>query len=587
MNMTRKLGLLVLIVLLAGTTRLDTYAADDAKSKAEIKRELKKKALLEAKAKAEAEAKAKAKAEADAKAKQAKPAYDSKPNPAVKSLPKASPESLEEISKKIDSLIMKQLQTAKQSLGEQCTDSDFLRRAYLDITGVIPSLSDAKKFLDSTEADKRAKLIEQLLGSPNYGRHETDLWQAKLLPRDSNARFVLRDPFIEWLTSEFNKNTPWDQMIAKLVGASGSVDKNPEVTYFLVNRSVDKLTDSVGQHFLGLQIACAQCHNHPFTSWKQTDYWGLAEFFSKVNPSNAKNPNKGGDNSKIGVNEGVNRSKVKDFFPESEKTVPPKFLGGEQPKLTSSEPYRPVLVKWLTSANNPYFAKAAVNRIWAQYFGHGIIDPVDDLDGQEPSHPELMDYLTQQFVAHGFDQKFLIKAICNTQAYQRSSKPVKGQTSEDEKELFARMTMKVMTPEQLYDSLAQVSGATERAVKEKKGAGAPKGQPNDPRDRFVQFFLAGAEKPNTAEYEAGIPQALKLMNSRIVGNPAALRSIVSPGTKPAQAIEAIWLAALSRRPSEAELKTFTEYTTKNGNSMDAYTDLFWAVLNSSEFTLIR
>jgi len=386
------------------------------------------------------------------------------------------------------------------------------------------------------------------------------------------------------MEKEFNKNTPWDQLIASLVTATGAVESNPAVTFFLTNRAVDKLTDAVSQHFLGIQLQCAQCHNHPFTGWKQTEYWGMAAFFSKVKADNPKNGNKGGDNTKIGVQEGNGKTKQKDFFPESAKTVPAKYLGGSEVKLADSEPARPKLARWMTGPENPFFSKAIVNRTWGLLFGRGFVNPIDDMSAENtPSHPELLDALAKEFSAGGFDLKHLYRAICNSQAYQRGSKPTEA--NKNEHELFSHMFVKVMTPEMLYDSLATVTGGD----KAEKGGAKPavKGGPVTPRDRFVSFFLAGADTANQSEYEAGIPQALKLMNSRVTANPAVMRAFASAGDKPAVVIERVFLATLARRPTEAEVKRLTEYVSKAGNATEAYGDILWAVLNSSEFTMVK
>jgi hypothetical protein len=278
------------------------------------------------------------------------------------------------------------------------------------------------------------------------------------------------------------------------------------------------------------------------------------------------------------------KSRLRDFFPESAKDVPPKFLGGPEPKLSTGEPYRPELAEWMTGPRNPYFARAMVNRTWAQLFGRGFVNPIDDMEVDAiASHPELLDALTKEFVKSGFDVKHLTRCVCASQAYQRTSKP---SGTDSDPALFARMAVKVMTPEQLFDSLGQVTGFDRQAERARaKAPNRPNG--NTPRDQFVQFFLAGAEQANATEYEAGIPQALKLMNSRVVGNPAAVRSIAPPGTKPAEAFEAIYLAALSRRPTAAEVTRLKEYVAKVGTPNEAYGDILWAVLNGSEFTTVR
>ena len=504
----------------------------------------------------------------------------------VATIPTPAAKDAAALAKVIDAEINRKLADAKVVPSARSTDEEFLRRAYLDITGVIPTADKARAFLDDTAADKRAKLIDELLADPHYGRRMADIWAAKLFPKDSGNRFVLKEPLYKWLEDEFNTNPGWDKFVTRLVTATGTVADNPAVTYFLANRSVDKLTDTTAQHFLGIQLQCAQCHNHPFTSWKQTEYWGMAGFYSKVKADNPKNANKGGDNTTIGVQEGKGPTRQKDFFPESAKTVPAKFLGGDEPKVGAADPYRPVLAKWMTAADNPFFAKAMVNRTWAHLFGRGFLNPVDDmLPEHEPSHPELMDALAKHVGTTGaFDLKYLIKAICLSDAYQRTSKPLGD--NKDDKALASHMAVKVLSPEQLFDSLGQVTGNLKDAKGPKGAAGAQKGVRVGSRDQFVNFFLAGADTTSPLDYETGIPQALRLMNSPIANSPAAVRAVTGGTSKPEEAIEKIYLAALSRRPTADETKTLTAHVGRVG-APTAYGDILWAVLNSSEFTLVR
>lgn len=545
--------------------------AEPAKTKQELRKELRKKQK-------EAEAKA-----TPAKAPETTTRVEP-PKPAAK--PPVAGKDSAAVARYIDVEISKRLAAAQVAASPRATDEEFLRRVYLDLTGRIPTAADARTFLDDKDPLKRAALVDKLLASPNYGKHFADIWQAKLFLKDSGNRFVLRDPFVEWLAAEFNANTPWNEFVTKIVTATGTVETNPAVTYFLSNRSVDKLIDGTTQHFLGIQLQCAQCHNHPFTTWKQTEYWGMAAFYSKVKADNPKNANKGGDNTQIGVQETNARSKAKDFFPESAKTVPAKFLGGPEPKLDDKEPNRPVLAKWMTAKENPFFARAMVNRTWATLFGSGFVNPVDDMHDDNPaSHPELLDGLATQFAADGFDLKHLIKSICLSDAYQRSSKPTAGNSADSR--LFSHMTMKVMSPEMLYDSLTQVVVAPAVDARKAKKPEDGKKPGNNARDTFVNFFLAGAEEASSTTFEAGIPQALRLMNSRFGGSAAAARAYAPPGARPADAIEKIYLATLSRRPTADELDRLTKYVGKSSNATDAYGDVLWAVLNSSEFSMIR
>jgi hypothetical protein len=481
----------------------------------------------------------------------------------------------------IDAQIDKALAAAKVSPSPLASDEEFLRRAYLDITGTIPTAEKAKAFLDDKSSGKRAILIDELLADPNYGRKQADIWTAKLFTKDSMNRFVQRDPFYKWIEAQFNANRPWNDFVTAVVTATGSVDEKPEVTYFLSNRSVDKLTDTTTQHFLGVRLACAQCHNHPFTTTKQNEYWGMAAFYSKVNPERPKNANQGGDNSKLGVQEGAAKTKLKDFFPESAKTVPAKFLGGEEPKLKTTDPYRPALAAWMTGPTNPFFAKAMVNRTWAAMFGQGIVNPVDDIIAtNEPSHPELLGELSRRFADGGFDVKQLVKAVALSNAYQRTSKPTAANKAA-EPHTYARQSVKVLSPEMLYDSLTAVVGAPPAA---KGGGGQQRGQANTPRARFVDFFLAGADEPNPSEYEAGIPQALRLMNSRNT-QPAAVKIVGA--SKGAEAVEKIYLTALSRRPTAEESQRLVGYLAKAPTFGEGVGDVLWAVLNSSEFAMIK
>lgn len=574
-------GLAVLFTDVASVAQAQTKAEKQAKRKAEQQAKRKAERAKALAAKREEERAAERKAELAAERAAAEKARRKSATPAVAVSVRKDPAA---ITRLIDEQITAKLDSAKLAPSPVCTDEEFLRRVYLDLTGVIPTAEKARAFLDSTDPNKRAKLVDELLDSPNYGRHLADLWQAKLLPRESGNRFVLREPFIKWMEENFNKNTPWNTFVANLVTASGTVEANPAVTFYLANRSVDKLTDAVSQQFMGIHLQCAQCHNHPFTEIKQTEYWGMAAFFAKVRAQNPRNPNKGGNNTQIGVQEGVQKSRVKDFFPESAKDVPPKFLGGDSVKVTNSEPLRPVLAEWLTTPENPYFAKAMVNRTWGLLFGRGFVNPIDNMVPEmAASHPELLERLSREFAASGFDLKNLYRGICASQAYQRTSKPV-GANKDDHK-LFSHMNVKVMTPEQLFDSLATVTGTAAERVRPKPAA-AKRG-PVGARDQFVQFFLAGADAPNATEYEAGIPQALRLMNSRVTGNPALIRAFAGPGAKPAEVIERIYLATLSRRPTPAEVDKLTQYLSKAATPTEGYGDILWVALNSSEFAMVK
>lgn len=510
--------------------------------------------------------------------------------PAVGTLQPGQKLTADQLAKHIDKLILAQLQAEKTDASPLCTDEEFLRRVYLDITGKIPTADKAVAFLDSKESDKRSKLIDELLASKDYGTHMSDVWQALLLPRNSDNRRLMQyyPTLVKWLEEQFNANTKWDKMVNDILTAKGDVEKNGPVVYWLANPTADKVTDNVTKVFMGVQLQCAQCHNHPFTDWKQDDYWSTAAFFLRVRPDvNPKAAVKQG--KKINVDEGPAKKGKKGMLPESAKILPPKYPKGDKAAVRANEPLRPHLADWMTSAKNPFFGRAMVNRTWGQLFGRGFVAPVDDIhEGNPASHPPLLADLTQQFAANEFDLKYLIRAICNSQTYQRSSKP-HGNNNEAGPELFARMAMKPLTPEQMYDALTQLMGPARPGMRGgKAGGGAPalRGL-NNPREAFVTFFAA-EEGADPTEYHTGIPQVLRLMNSPQFNSTAALGPIMRTVKAPGEGVEKIYLTVLSRRPTAEEVDRVREYVRKSKEEpRQALAGLLWALMNSSEFAMNR
>jgi hypothetical protein len=489
-----------------------------------------------------------------------------------------------DLAKIIDDEIALRIKQEKLKASQPCDDSEFIRRVYLDLTGVIPPVEKVKAFLESKDANKREKLVDELLADPNYGKQLSEIWANMMVPVDSANRFLISENLRKWLETAFNKNMPWDKMVTEIVTATGTIDDNGATTFFVANPSPDKVTDMVTKLFLGVPLQCAQCHNHPFTHWKQDEYWGMAAFFMKVKQDgNPKQVAKNGGT--ITITEGAAAPKKKGL-PESAKFVPAKFLGAEQPKMAKNDPARPVLAKWMTSADNPYFARAMANRMWAHFFGRGFVNPIDDMhDGNPATHPELLAALTEQFKRNGFDLKYLAKAIVLSQAYQRTSKPVDG--NEGDTELFSRMYIKSMTPEQLFDSLVAVVGPNFKGGGgggPKKGGGAPGKGGGGARDQFIRFFRVD-EGAEPLEYQDGIPQALRLMNAPLLNNGGKALDDAMKLKTPDQVIDHLFLTALARHPTEAESKRLVAYVGKQSSARTAYTDILWTLLNCSEFRL--
>lgn len=486
----------------------------------------------------------------------------------------ASPAAL---AKAVDAAVGAKCRESGIPLSPRATDAEFLRRAYLDIVGKIPTGDRARAFLESADPEKRSKLVDELLASPDYGRHMADIWQSLLLTKNSTARRLDTGVFVDWLAHEFNENRSWDSMVREIVTAKGPQDKNPATTFWLSQVSVDNMTDTVCKVFLGVQLQCAQCHNHPFTGWKQDEYWGLAGFFLNVR---AQPPGNKQTTSPV-VAETKQARNRKNVLPESAKMVPPKFFGGDVAKLAGGPEIRPVFADWLCGENNPYLARSMVNRLWSQMFSRGLVHPVDNIhDGNPASHPELLEDLTRRFKAGRFDVKGFLKGLCLSETYQRSSKPVEG-NKDAVIDSYSRMPVKVLTPEQMYDSLQVVLGsATGPAAR--KGAGqGPKGA-RGPRAQFVAFF-SGEEGAEATEYQAGIPQALQLMNAPRMNLPGPAIKLVSGQSEPSQVVETLYLATLSRKPTPAEVAMAREHAKKSDTPRQAPADLLWALVNSSEF----
>jgi hypothetical protein len=471
------------------------------------------------------------------------------------------------LSRLIDAEIHKGLAAEKTKASPLADDAEFLRRIYLDLIGIAPTAERTQAFLNSTEPNKRAKVIDDLLAHPRFGKYWAEIWTLLTIPIDSNNRRLDTATYEKWLTEHFNNNTPLNRLVYDLVTATGEIDKNGAVAYFLANASPDKMTDNVTQMFLGVKLQCAQCHNHPFVEWKRNEYWGMAAFFMKVRINN--NNNKGAKKAVAEVNGGRRPN-----LPESAKIVPATFLRGGNPKLDPNEPYRPVLAKWITSPDNPLFAKAMVNRVWHQLFGRGLVNPVDDMhEGHPPTHPQLLAELSAQFKTRGFDMKDLIRSIVNSDTYQRTSRPQDGNAADTK--LYSHASMRVLSAEQLYDSLEQILGKDRGAVGGRK-APAPLG-----RKGFVNFFRT-VDNADPLEFQAGIPQALRLMNSGQTNVGAALNNMQGSTT---EVLQKLFLTVLSRRASERELRRMTEYVARQSDARTAYGDILWALVNSTEFAL--
>jgi Protein of unknown function (DUF1549)/Protein of unknown function (DUF1553) len=478
----------------------------------------------------------------------------------------------------IDRHIDTRLKTEGIQPAAQADDAEFHRRIYLDLHGTVPSADQTARFLADTTPTKRDKLIETLLASPRYGEHLADIWQGYLVSPLADDQRLRADRLREWLAGRFNSKT-WDRIVHELLTATGKMEDNPAVIYLIegrLPRAVPDLTDLTTRYFLGIRLNCAQCHDHPFVKWSQQDYWGMAAFLTQI-----QTPGKPKLVYQVGVKDYPDITLAtlqKDSMLDGYISRLPTFLGGEQLPQSKVKTNRAALAEWMTSSKNPYFARAAVNRMWWRYFGRGIVRPVDDMHtANAPSHPELLELLSKAFVESGFDLKFISRAILLSRAYQRTSRP--GDDAEKQAALFGRMSVKVLSPGQLYDSLVTILGAPARTT----GIDARLG----PRPEFTHFFADDGD-PDPTAYRRGIPHLLRLMNSPQFsgrGLTALSTRLATPGRSVDELAGDLFLTILSRRPTAKELEQFRDHLKSSESAAAASREWAWALLMTSEFSL--
>lgn len=501
----------------------------------------------------------------------------------------------QQLAERIDRQLAASWQKDRIQPAPIASDAEFVRRVYLDLVGRIPRVSETREFLSDPAADKRAKLIGRLLAHPLFITHWSNTWRDIIMPAGGNQQAAFfAGNFRFWIEQQIRNNVPYDKMVRDVLAAPisfnqplrglppGQANAGGPVAFFQSQEfKAENLAASTARVFLGVRLECAQCHDHPFAKWSQTNFWELAAFYSGIQPFQP--PRQLG-----AVQPAVLKNPGREIkIPGKEKVVAAKFPTGEPPLWQDGKDSRALLAEWVTSRNNPYFARTAANRLWAHCFGLGLLDPCDDEPSEENPihHPELLAELTQQLIAHDFDLKYLLQSITLSQAYQRTS--VQTHPSQKEPYAFARMAVRGLTPEQLFDSLATATGF--------QGV-------DQPNVRFIgindqsargQFLNRFATQDRRTETQTSILQALALMNGRFVSDATSLRTSTTlaavadvPFMTTEQKIETLFLAALSRSPRPEERDRLLKYVERGGANNDpgtALSDVFWALLNTSEF----
>ena len=504
----------------------------------------------------------------------------------------------QKLASRIDQLVLARATSENVPVGERSDDGEFLRRVSLDLSGRIPRTLETRDFLADTRPQKRQLLIDRLLDSAQYVSHWTNVWRAALLPQANvpEAQQFLAG-FDRWLHDRLRENTPYDQMVQQIINAPldnvgmrrrqqamTAYDQATPVAFYMANElKPENLASSASRLFLGIKLECAQCHDHPMDVWRRKQFWEFAAFFAGVQRTTPA------DSPVPGVKEDEGLDKI--GIPGTNDTVMVHYLDGAAPKAKVNGSSRATLAAWITSADNPYLAKAVVNRLWAYFFGIGIVEPFDEMSEQNPaSHPDLLAELAREFQRHSYDLKFMMRAITLSETYQRASQ--RGRSSQEENRLFTNMTVRGMTGDQMLDSLVQATGLRDAGTAGMAPALADPRVAGGLRGEFLARFTS-QDKP--AEYQTSILQALMLMNGRLMAETTdldrseTLSAIAdAPFMNAAEKIEALYLTALCRKPRADELTRLVPYVESGGPRKDqrmALSDVLWALLNSGEFLL--
>lgn len=458
------------------------------------------------------------------------------------------------------------------------TDGEFVRRVFLDLIGRIPSVAETREFLDDVRPNKRRILVDELLQRGAFANHLANTFRDQMLAGSSAQEVRGLAPSLEtWLKLRFTANIPYDQVVTELLTAT--VDRNvnnqqvrkpsPLAFYQAAEFKPEQLAANASRVFLGIQVQCAECHDHPFAEWKQPQFWSFAAFFKNAD---VQRP----DGTMMMASDDADGIKI----PGKDVLVPALFLDGSKPAPLENETKRHVVARWMTSTQNPYFAKAAINRVWGSYLGHGFVQPLDDLDPSHPPiYPEVFEMLCKQFQLHHYDLKYIVRVISSTRLYQLSCR---GAPHEGEDPLaihFARMPLRRLTGDQVYASFVQATGFRDANANASDAVA---------REEFREKFTDSA--PSPTEIKTTILQALSLMNGRHISAATDLEkseflSVVAEAPFldwPAR-VETLFVAAFSRAPNSEEIELFQESSTVD--SKTALADLFWILLNSAEFLL--
>lgn len=489
----------------------------------------------------------------------------------------------------IDGLVYQKLEQLDFWPSELCSDDIFLRRLFLDAIGRLPRPDEVTSFIEDQTPNKRTAWIEYALNQPEYANFWANKWADLLRPNPYRVGIKATYSLDVWLRQSFRNNLPHDQFVRELLTAQGSTWRNGVTTFFRDRREPEEITSVVSQLFLGVRLECAKCHQHPFEVYGQTDFYGIAAYFAKIGQKGVglSPPISGGEEIFFVKASG----EVK--HPISQKPVPPKPLGEDGISIDKETDPRHVFADWLLKSDNPYFAKAAVNRIWGEVMGVGIVDAVDDFRATNPpSNALLLDRLAEHFVQTGFDNKALLKTIFSSRAYQLTSIP--NESNKLDYRNFSRHYRKRMRAEVLADALSDVTGVPTSFEGVPTGTSAMElwtfRIPSELLDAFSRPD-ANQDPPCERLADTTMSQSLHLMNSsqiqeRLTSDKGLCGELAAQSAEPRELVKAIYLRVYSRIPSPDEYRQISDVIQRATNKRHAIEDIVWSMINSPEFSFI-
>jgi len=482
----------------------------------------------------------------------------------------------------VDSAVFEKLKQLQILPSDVCTDDEFLRRVTLDLTGRLPSADEAKALItDVANPNRRAVIVDRLLDSNEFASFWALKWGDVLRSNSKKLKTAGVHKFREWIYESVRSDKPLDQFARELLTANGSVFENPPANFWRASRDPLDATETTAQLFLGVRIQCAKCHNHPFERWTQDNYYGIAAAFARVGRKNSVDA----DEEVIFTQAGGEVTQ-----PRTNKQMKVHLLLKGDVDVPADQDRRTVFAAWLTSPENPFFAKSVTNRIWGHLMGRGIVEPVDDFrDSNPPSNARLIDELSKQFVSNGFSQKWAIRTICNSRTYQLSSR--KNGFNKDDEIYSSHANTRLLSAEQLLDGICAVTSVPEQFPGFPLGTRACE-LADPPTDHYFLKVFGQPQREMACQCErsseSNLSQALQMINGPVVHNKlradnGRIATMIKEMKPDDEIIASLYLAALARTPSAEEMTASKTHIAAQTDRRQALEDVGWAILNSKEF----